>query len=63
MSIYRKSHEEIQVSAGLPLFDWRPAVRNPATGAGRFLRRRYLINPAIADLVAELAGLGQEVAR
>ncbi len=29
MSIYRKSHEEIQVSAGLPLFDWRPAVGIP----------------------------------
>lgn len=63
MSIYRKSREEIQVAMGLPLFDWRPAVRSPMTVAGYYLSRRYLINPAIADIIAELAGIGQEVAR
>jgi hypothetical protein len=49
--------------SGLPLFDWRPAVNRPATHAGLLLSRRYRIHPAIADLVASLAGLGSGVER
>ena len=32
----------------------------PATMAGLYLCRRFNINPAIADLVATLAGLGSD---
>jgi hypothetical protein len=39
------------------------AALKPATSAGLFLHRRYQINPRIADLVAQLAGLGIEEAR
>lgn len=39
------------------------AARQPTTDAGRFIRRRHLIDPRIADLVARLAGLGLEEAR
>jgi hypothetical protein len=30
----------------------------PRTLAGSYLRRRFHVNPAIADLIASLAGLG-----
>jgi hypothetical protein len=29
--------------------------------AGRFVGRRYRVDPALADLVADLAGIGSEV--
>jgi hypothetical protein len=32
----------------------------PTTDAGRFIYRRHLIDPQIADLVAQLAGIGIE---
>jgi hypothetical protein len=32
----------------------------PQTAAGAYLCRRFNINPAIADLVASLAGLGPD---
>jgi hypothetical protein len=35
----------------------------PATSAGRFLHRRYHVSPQIADLLAQIAGLGLEEAR
>jgi hypothetical protein len=38
------------------------AASLPTTDAGRFLYRRHLIDPRIADLVAHLAGLGLEEA-
>jgi hypothetical protein len=31
----------------------------PTTDAGRFLCRRHLVDPRVADLVAQLAGLGE----
>jgi len=38
-----------------------PQIYNPpATMAGVYLCRRFNINPAIADLVASLAGLGPD---
>jgi hypothetical protein len=42
-------------------FPASPAM--PTTYAGRFLCRRHLIDPRIADLLAGLAGLGIEEAR
>lgn len=39
------------------------APLKPTTSAGQFLYRRYQINPRIADLVAQLVGLGIEEAR
>jgi hypothetical protein len=38
---------------------WEPACR-PSTAAGLHLTRRYRVDPAIADVVAGLAGLGAE---
>jgi hypothetical protein len=35
-------------------------VRRPSTRAGLHLTRRYRVDPAIADVVAGLAGLGPE---
>jgi hypothetical protein len=38
-----------------------PQISNPpATTAGVYLCRRFCINPAVADLVASLAGLGPD---
>ena len=45
-------------ASGLPLFDWQPLLRQPATRAGLHLMRYYRIHPSIADVVASLAGLG-----
>jgi len=36
-------------------------VVRPNTVAGQFVARRYRVDPALADLVADLAGLGSEV--
>ena len=36
------------------------AAPQPTTDAGRFIHRRHLVDPQIADLVAQLAGLGLE---
>ncbi len=33
-------------------------VVQPSTPAGQFVSRRYRVDPAVADLVANLAGLG-----
>ena len=36
------------------------AIRaKPSTRAGDFVARRYRIHPAVADLIAALAGLGE----
>jgi hypothetical protein len=47
----------------LPLFDRRIVVvrPSPSTIGGRFIARRYRVDPAVADLIAALAGLGSEV--
>lgn len=45
--------------APTPLLDWRPCPpRQPETRAGLHIARRFHVNPAIADLIASLAGLG-----
>jgi hypothetical protein len=36
------------------------AAPPPTTDAGRFIHRRHLVDPRIADLVAALAGIGLE---
>jgi hypothetical protein len=33
--------------------------QEPATAAGRYIHKRFHTNPVIADLLAALAGLGQ----
>lgn len=54
-----------QSVSDLPLFDWRVVVvrprPRPSTRAGSFVARRYCVDPALADLVADLAGIGSEV--
>jgi hypothetical protein len=54
---------EQQSASDRPRFDWRAAVvrARPSTRAGSFVAHRFRIDPAIADLIASLAGLGQEV--
>ncbi len=50
--------------SALPLFGFQHVVvAPPATRAGLHLTRRYRVHPAIADVVAELAGLGERGAR
>jgi hypothetical protein len=52
-----KSHSLV----GLPLFeqDWRQSKpRHPTTSAGQHLVRKFGVSPLIADVVADLAGLG-----
>jgi hypothetical protein len=50
-----------QSASDLPLFNWRVVVvrPRPSTRAGNFVARRYRIDPAVADLYAGLAGLGE----
>ena len=52
-----------QSVSDLPLVDWRVVVvrPRPSTRAGQFVARRYGVDPAIADVIANLAGLGSEV--
>jgi hypothetical protein len=46
-----------------PFLDSRTGVARPSpnTTGGRFVASRYGVDPALADLVADLAGLGCEV--
>lgn len=44
----------------LLLAPWRPVVVRPSTRAGQFVARRYRIDPALADVIAHLAGFEQE---
>ena len=58
MQTYTKTDGQFQ---GLPLFDWRAAVVHaPATRGGQHLTRRYRVDPAIADVMANLAGFVAE---
>jgi hypothetical protein len=46
---------------GLPLFerDWRETrPRHPTTFAGQHIVRKFRVSPLIADVIANLAGLG-----
>jgi hypothetical protein len=52
-----------QSVSGLPLFSWPVVVVQPNTRAGDFVARRYHVNPALADLIARLAGLGSEMSQ
>ena len=56
-----KRPSKTQSVSGLPLFSWRVTVIQPSTRAGLFVARRYRVQPAFADLIANLAGLGSEV--
>jgi hypothetical protein len=58
---YCKRHPKPQPISDLPLFSWRVVVLGPATPAGQFVARRYRVHPAVADLVANLAGIGSGV--
>ena len=46
----------------LPAVDWRMTVLQPQalSRAGRFISRRYGLQPHIAETVAVLAGLGDK---
>ena len=55
-----KRPRKTQSVSHLPLFSWRVAVVQPGTRAGLHLSRQYRVRPAIADLIAALAGLGSE---
>jgi hypothetical protein len=46
-----------------PIIEFPASPAPPATDGGRFIHRRHLVDPRIADLVATLAGLGIEDAR
>jgi hypothetical protein len=58
MKKYSKNLPKSHPVSGFPLFDWKVEVV-PATRAGIHLPRRYRVDPSIADVVANLAGLGQ----
>jgi hypothetical protein len=40
---------------------WPFAAVQPITAAGQYVARRFRVDPALADLVADLAGIGSEV--
>ncbi len=61
MKTCTKRPRKTQSVSGLPLFSWRVVVVQPATKAGQFVTRRYRVQPAFADLIASLAGLGSGV--
>jgi hypothetical protein len=56
----KPSSQEQSVS-DLPPFDWRGAVvrARPSTMAGSYVARKFHIASAFADLIADLAGLGE----
>jgi hypothetical protein len=60
MKTNTKQPQKAQLVSSLPLFSWRPVVVQPSTRAGQFVARRYRVDPAVADLVASLAGFEQE---
>jgi hypothetical protein len=53
--------EKTQLVTSLPLSTWPSVVVQPSTRAGQIVARRYRVDPAVADLIARLAGLGGEV--
>jgi hypothetical protein len=58
MKIYIPSPGAYQQSAG-PLFEFRAVVvHKPSTRGGRYLLTRFRVSPDRADLLAEIAGLG-----
>ncbi|MHC2277539.1 hypothetical protein ACVME8_004150 [Bradyrhizobium diazoefficiens] len=61
MKTSNKPRFKTQSASELPLFEWRIAVVRPTTRAGSFLARRYHVHPAVADLIANIAGIGPEV--
>lgn len=61
MSTNSKHSQRAQFPSSLPLLAWPSVVVQPTTRAGQFVARRYGVAPAVADLVANLAGLGSEV--
>jgi hypothetical protein len=58
-----KRSPQRQLDSNFPLLNWRPAIVRPfpSTPAGQFVARRYRVTPALADLIANMAGLGSEV--
>jgi hypothetical protein len=63
MKTSTKRPSKEQSVSDLPPFDWRVVVVRPRpnTRAGSFVARRFGVAPAMADLIANLAGLGSEV--
>jgi hypothetical protein len=56
---YTKSAPLSHPVSGLPLFDGRPVIVRPAiTPGGQYVMRRYRVAPHIADVIADLAGIG-----
>lgn len=61
MKTSSKRRLKVQSVSNLPLFSWRVVMVRPATRAGSFVARRYRVDPAVADLIANLAGIGSGV--
>jgi hypothetical protein len=58
---HKLSVPKSQSLIGLPLFerDWRQSKpRYPTTFAGGHIVRKFGVSPLIADVIADLAGLG-----
>lgn len=51
--------QKAQSISNLALDPWRTVVVQPATPGGQFLMRRHRVYPAVADLIASLAGIGE----
>lgn len=60
MSTDIKHSPKAQPVSPLPQSPWRSAVMWPSTPAGRFVVRRFGVNPVIADVIAAMAGIGSE---
>lgn len=55
---------EVRYLSALPLFDWAARFDGPAlTNAGLWVCRHKRVRPALANAIAELAGLGLERSR
>lgn len=61
MKTCTKRRPKTQSVSDLPLFNWRIVVMRPSTRGGSFVARRYRVHPAVADLIANLAGIGSGV--
>jgi hypothetical protein len=59
-AIWPPTSDVVREAGRRPPIPHRAIHANPGTRAGNFVTRRYRVQPAFADLIATLAGLGSE---
>jgi hypothetical protein len=60
VNIYNEIHPTSHHLIATAAQKGKPGLAVPVTPAGKYIHRRFSVCPAIADLVASLAGLGPD---